>query len=235
MALPKYSYPVYTLKLPSTGKEVKYRPFLVKDEKNLLLSQQSEEEQSMYETLKTVIDSCIIEGVKVQDMAVFDLEYVFTQLRCKSIGEQVELVFTCLNEECKKKGNHTFAINPEVKKNADHTAKIDLFDNVGVMMKYPGTEQMKKIEKLDFTNPDEIIEMIASCIDYVYDDDQVYHTKDQSKKEVLQFVENMPRSASDKIKKFFETMPRLSQTVEYECKHCGEKNEYNVEGIQNFF
>lgn len=235
MALPKYSYPVYTLKLPSTGKEVKYRPFLVKDEKNLLLSQQSEEDVSMYETLKTVIESCVVEGAKVSEMAVFDLEYVFTQLRCKSIGEEVELVFTCVNEECKQKGNHKFQISPEVVKHPDHTPKIELFDGVGAILKYPGTEQMKKIQKLNFNNPDEVIDLIASCIDYIYDDDQVYHAKDQSKKELAQFVENLPRTASDKIKQFFETMPRLSQTIEYECKHCGNKHEYLVEGIQNFF
>jgi hypothetical protein len=232
MALPKYTSPIYTLKVPSSGKDLKYRPFLVKDEKNLLLSQQSEEEVSMYDTLKAVIASCIVEGPKVDDLSVFDIEYIFTQLRCKSIGEQVELVFTCQNEKCGEKEPHTFNIDPEIKKNPEHTNKIELFDSVGIMMKYPGTDQMKKISALNLDNPDEIIEMIASHIDFVYDENQVYTS---SKKETIQFIENLPRSASDKIKRFFETMPKLSQTVSYSCKHCGETNDYVVECIQNFF
>jgi hypothetical protein len=233
MALPKYTFPIYTLQVPSSGKDLKYRPFLVKDEKNLLLSQQSEEEVSMYDTLKTVIASCIVEGPKVDDLSVFDIEYIFTQLRCKSIGEQVELVFTCQNEKCGEKESFSFNIDPEIKKNPEHTNKIELFEDVGVIMKYPGTEQMKKISTLDFNDPDAIIEMIASHVDCVYDNDQVYNSA--TKKETIQFIENLPRDASDKIKKFFETMPKLSQKVEYECKHCGEKHDYLVEGIQNFF
>lgn len=233
MALPKYTFPIYTLTVPSTGKELKYRPFLVKDEKNLLLSQQSEEEVSMYDTLKAVIASCIIDGPKVDDLSVFDIEYIFTQLRCKSIGEQVELVFTCQNEKCGEKEPFSFNINPEIKKHPDHTNKIDLFEDVGVMMKYPGTEQMKKIAALDFNDPDAIIEMIASHVECVFDADQIY--TNPTKKEMIQFIENLPRDASDKIKKFFETMPKLSQEVEYVCKHCGESHKYLVEGIQNFF
>ena len=232
MALPKYSFPIYTLTLPTTGKEIKYRPFLVKDEKNLLLSQQSEEETAMYDTLKTVIASCVVDDTKTEDLSVLDIEYIFTQLRCKSIGEQVELIFTCQNEKCGQKESHTFDIKPEIIKHPEHTNKIELFDDVGVVMKYPGTEQMKKIMALNLNNPEEIIDMIAAHIDYVYDSEQVYSS---SKKELVKFIEELPRSASDKIKKFFETMPKLSQTVPYTCKHCGNTHDYTVEGIQNFF
>ena len=232
MALPKYTFPIYTLTVPSTGKEMKYRPFLVKDEKNLLLSQQSEEEVSMYDTLKTVIASCIVDDTKADSLAVFDIEYIFTQLRCKSIGESVELVFTCQNEECGAKTPHSFEIAPTVVTSAEHTNKIQLFDDVGIMMKYPGVGQMKKIQSLNMDNPDQIIEMIAEHVDFVYDDEQTYSS---SKKELIKFIEDLPRSASDKIKQFFDTMPHLSQTVPYTCKECGKSHEYVVEGIQNFF
>lgn len=233
MSLPKYSYPVYTLVVPSTGKEMKYRPFLVRDEKNLLLSQQSEQVGSMYETLRSVIASCITDKTDVESLAIFDLEYIFTQLRCKSIGEDVELIFTCT--ECGKKTEHLFPIQAEVKMPEGHDKKIALFDNVGAVMKYPGVEQMKTIADIDFKNPEQVIELIASCIDYVYDEDNIYYAKDQTKKELVQFVENLPRNASDKIKNFFETVPKLSQTITFKCKHCDHENEYKVEGIENFF
>jgi hypothetical protein len=235
MGLPKYSYPTYTLTVPSNGKSLKYRPFLVKDEKNLLLSQQSEELMSMYETLKSVIASCIVDDTKIESLAVFDLEYIFTQLRCKSIGEQVELIFTCQNEECKKKEPHTFAIEAKVEKVKDHTNKIHLFDNVGIFMKYPGSEQMMKLTKSDMSNPDDIIELIVSCIDYIYDDETIYHAKEQSKKELVKFVEELPRSAADKLRDFFATIPKLKQTVMYKCKHCETESAYDIEGIENFF
>lgn len=235
MALPRYSYPTYTLTIPSNGKTLKYRPFLVKDEKNLLLSQQSEEEVSMYDTLKGVIASCILDDNKVDQLAVFDLEYIFTQLRCKSIGEQVELIFTCQNDECKKKEPHTFTIDAKVEKPKDHTNKINLFDNVGIVMKYPGTDQLTKITKTDLTNPDNIIDLIVSCIDYIYDDETVYHAKEQSKKELVKFVEDLPKSAADKLRDFFASIPKLKQTVQYTCKHCGTESSYDIEGIENFF
>jgi CRISPR/Cas system-associated protein Csm6 len=102
-------------------------------------------------------------------------------------------------------------------------------------MKYPGTDQMNKIAKYDLKNPDDIIDLIVSCIDYIYDDETVYHSKEQSKKELVKFIEELPRSASDKLQQFFETIPKLKQTVQYKCKHCGTESSYDVEGIENFF
>lgn len=235
MALPKYSYPTYTLTVPSTGKQLKYRPFLVKDEKHLLLSQQSEEALTMYDTLKSVVSNCIVDDTKIDTLAVFDLEYIFTQLRCRSIGEQVELIFTCQNDECKKKEPYTFTIDAKVDKPSNHTNKISLFDNVGIVMKYPGIEQMAKITKNDMSNPDHIIELIASCVDYIYDDETVYHSKEQSKKEMTKFIEDLPRNAADKLRDFFLSIPKLKQDVTYTCKHCGTESLYTIEGIENFF
>lgn len=235
MGLPKYNFPSYTLTVPSTGKELKYRPFLVKDEKSLLLSQQSEEKVSMYTTLKSVISSCILDGTKVDELAVFDIEYIFTQLRCRSIGEEVELVFTCQNTECGKKEPHKFNIDAQVIKHEEHTNNIKLFDDVGIVMKYPSTDTLSKLKEEDLSDPEKIIGLIIECIDFIYNDDQVFHAKDQSKKELIKFIEELPRSAADKMKVFFETSPKLQQTVKYNCKHCGTESEYVIEGIDNFF
>lgn len=236
MALPLYKHPVYTLTLPSTGKEIKYRPFLVKDEKNLLLAQQSEEETNMIETLKNVIGSCILtKDVNVDEMPVFDLEYVFSQLRIKSVGENVELTFTCRNKECKEKTNISFKIDPVLIKSPDHTNKIDLFDDVGVVMKYANVGMLKQIKSLDLNDPEAILNLIIDSIEYVYDTESVYYTNKQSKKEMKEFVESLPREASEKIKRFFETIPKLQQVIEYDCPKCGTHNVYTAEGIESFF
>jgi len=236
MTLPMYKHPVYTTTLPSTGKQIKYRPFLVKDEKNLLLAQQSEEELNMIDTLKTVIADCILDKeINVDDLAIFDLEYMFTQLRSKSVGEEVELIFTCKNDECKEKTKISFKIEPEVIKPEGHSNKIDLFDDVGVVMKYANASILKDISKLDISNPDQILELIVNCIDYIYDKESVYPAKEQKKQDLIKFVEGLPRAPTDKIKKFFETTPRLQQKIEYKCSKCDTHNEYIIEGIDSFF
>lgn len=236
MALPMYKHPTYTLKLPATGKEVKYRPFLVKDEKNLLLAQQSEIEMNMIDTLKNVIKDCILsKDVDVEELPIFDLEYIFTQLRTKSVGENVELLFTCSNEECKEQTKISFKIDPKLEIPEGHSCKIDLFDDVGVMMKYANVEMLKEISNLDLSNPDQIVKLIAKSIDYIYDSESVYPTKEQTEEDLIKFVEGLPRTPTEKIRKFFETTPKLNQLVEYDCPACGKHNEYSVEGIESFF
>lgn len=236
MALPMYKHPVYTLTLPSNGKTLKYRPFLVKDEKSLLLAQQSEEDLTMIDTLKSVISNCIVDkGFDVEELPIFDLEYIFTQLRCKSVGEEVELLFTCKNQDCKKKTKIAFKIDPQLVKPEDHSNKIDLFDDVGVVMKYANANILKSISTMDIQNPDDIMNMVVDSIDYIYDAESVYSSKDEKREDLLKFVEGLPRNASDKIKRFFETTPRLQQKIEYDCPSCGTHNEYIAEGIDSFF
>lgn len=235
-ALPMYKHPVYTTTLPSTGKQVKYRPFLVKDEKNLLLAQQSEEEMNMIDTLKNVIGDCILDkDFDVEELPIFDLEFMFTQLRIKSVGETVELIFTCKEPSCKDKTKISFNIDPVLVKPEGHTNKIDLFDDVGVVMKYPNASLLKEISKMDIQNPDDIVGIVVKSIDYIYDAESVYPAKEQTQEQLVKFVEGLPRTPTEKIKKFFETTPRLQQKVEYECPKCGTHNEYMVEGIESFF
>lgn len=236
MALPMYKHPTYTLKLPATGKEVKYRPFLVKDEKNLLLAQQSEIEMNMLDTLKNVIKDCIVsKDVDVEQLPIFDLEYIFTQLRTKSVGENVELLFTCSNTECKEQTKISFKIDPKLEIPEGHSCKIDLFDDVGVMMKYANVEMLRDIAKLDLNNPDQIVQLIAKSIDYIYDAESVYPSKEQTEADLVKFIEGLPRTPTEKIRLFFETTPKLQQVVEYDCPACSKHNEYAVEGIESFF
>jgi hypothetical protein len=236
MSLPMYKYPVYSMTLPSTKKLIKYRPFLVKDEKNLMLAQQSEDEMNMLDTLKIVVKDCILDkAVNVEDLPIFDLEYLFAIIRSKSVGEDVTLIFTCKNQECKQKTNITFRIDPQLIIPEGHTNKIELFDDVGVVMKYPNAELMKQIEKIQPKDAEGVIDLIVKSIDYIYDKESVYHAKEQTEAELIQFVENLPKKPTENIKKFFATSPRLEQKVEYVCPHCKTENEYTIEGIDSFF
>jgi hypothetical protein len=235
MGLPMYKFPVYFMTLPSNGKKLRFRPFLVKDEKNLLLSQQSEEESNMLDTLKEVIRGCLLDDVNVDDMPIFDIEYIFTQLRAKSVGENVELLFTCKNKECGEQTKIEFKIDPVLVKPEGHTNKIDLFDDVGVVMKYASVPMLADMRKMDLTNPEQIVKLIAQTIDYIYDSESVYPANEQTEQELITFVEGLPKDAATKIKQFFDTTPKLQQIVEYKCPKCGTDNEYTVEGLESFF
>jgi hypothetical protein len=235
MSLPQYKHPIYTLKLPSSGKEVKYRPFLVKDEKNLLLAQQSEDEVTMLDTLKAVISNCILGDTKVDELPIFDIEYIFTQLRAKSVGENVDLLFTCRDKACGEKTKIGFKIEPKLVKEDDHSNKIDLFEDVGVVMKYATVDMLKEIQKLDLNDADAILRMIAHHVDYIYDAESVYPAKEQKEEDLIKFLEDLPTAPTKKLKKFFESTPKLQQVVEYDCPKCGAHNTYTVEGIESFF
>lgn len=236
MALPSQNTPVYTLKIPSTGKEIKYRPFLVKDEKALLIAQQSEDLDVMVSTLKQVIASCVADSIDINSLAIFDLEYIFSQIRAKSVGEFSDLVFTCghCNHE-KNKYNIKLDVSAlQVTKNPEHTNKIPLFDNVGVMMKYPSLDILKKIDK-GFDDPENVIDIITDCIDVIYTDTELFHAKEQTKTELKEFVENLTKDQFDKLETFFATMPKFQKLIEFDCPACGGHNKMMLEGVQNFF
>jgi DNA-directed RNA polymerase subunit M/transcription elongation factor TFIIS len=237
MALPVSKTPVYHLTVPSTGENVKFRPFLVKDEKALLLAQQSEDPVVMINTLKEVIRGCLDDNVNINKLATFDIEYIFAQLRARSVGEIIDLVFTCAN--CEEEGN-TVKLKIDlttikVNKPEDHTDTISLFDNVGVKMKYPDVDMIKKLEAIDEVDMNSIFEVIISCIDYIYDDEQMFYAKETPKAEMMQFVENLTSTQFVKLQAFFETMPKIKHEVDFECPACKHKNHSVLEGINSFF
>lgn len=236
MALPLQSTAIYELKVPSTGKVIRFRPFLVKDEKALLVAQQSDDLNVMINTLKGVIKSCVTDQIDVEELALFDMEYIFSQIRAKSVGEISELIFTC--GHCKEKDNK-FKLSLdvsklEVTKNEAHTNKFVLFDNVGVVMKYPKLDILKRIEK-GFTDVDNVIDIVIDSIDMIYTDQEVYYAKDQTRKELKDFVENLTKEQFDTLESFFATMPKLQHLVQFDCPACGAHNELMLEGVQNFF
>ena len=231
MALPKNNLPVYTLIVPSTKKEMKYHPFVVKDEKALLIAQQSQDEQIMLDTLKQVIESCAVTKIDVDTLATFDIEYIFTQLRAVSVGEIVQLVFRC--EACDDPKAKT-PVNIDLQKlhvltPEGHTTKIPLFDDVGVKMKYPTLATVKKLDG-------EIsLDIIIDCIDFIYDSDEVYSPKDQTREELEDFFNGLTSDQYEKIENFFVTMPRLRHDFSYTCPVCGTQHDRYLEGLSSFF
>lgn len=237
MALPMNNAVTYNLTIPSTGVNVKYRPFLIKEEKALLVAQQSENPKVMMDTLKNVIKDCIKDEVNVDNLATFDLEYIFLQLRAKSVGEIVELSLKC--DTC----TDPKAVAPvnidltklEVEKNPDHTNKIALFDDVGVIMKYPSLETIEKLGSIGDGDFDKLFDVISGCIDSIYTTDELFKTKEQSKQDVVDFLNNLTSDQFAKIQKFFETMPKLRKEISYNCPVCSKKHDKVLEGIGSFF
>ena len=237
MALPMMKAPLYNTIIPSSKKEVKFRPFLVKEEKALLLAQQSEDPKVMINTLKSIIQNCIVDDVDVDKLAIFDYEYLFTQIRAKSVGEIVELMFlcdTCTDEKAKAPVNldiSKFAVEfPE-----GHSNKIELFDDVGIMMKNPNIDTLEKLEQVNDGDVNAIFDVVADCMESVYTTEEVFNTKDQTKQEVLDFLENLTQEQFKKIENFFLTMPKLRQKVEYDCPVCNKHHVKTMEGLESFF
>jgi len=240
MALPVMSTPTYNLVIPSTKKSVKYRPFLVKEEKSILIAQQSEDIVVMVDTLKDVIRSCILEKIDPDTLSTFDLEYIFTQIRAKSVGEIIDLYFPCdvdhgeQNDKAKVKISIDLT-KIEVETPEGHTNKIDLFGEVGIMMKYPTIEIMTKLEKADSDDLDNIFDIVADCVELIYEGDKIHYAKETKKEELLNFLYNLNSEQFIKVQNFFATLPRIKKDVEYNCPICGLHHKKTLEGMQSFF
>ena len=237
MALPKMNAPLYNVTIPSTKKEVKFRPFLVKEEKSLLLAQQSEDPKVMINTLKSIIENCIVDDVDVNKLATFDYEYLFTQIRAKSVGEMIELLFLCDTcDDDKAKAQINLDITKfKVEFPEGHDNKIMLFDDVGIIMNNPTLDTLDKLEKIKEGDVDSIFDVVADCMEAVYNTEEVFYTKDQTKQEVLDFLENLTQEQFKKIEEFFLTMPKLKQIVEYDCPVCNKHHVKSMEGLASFF
>lgn len=241
MALPMNSTPIYTLTVPSSGKQLKFRPFLIKEEKTLLIAQQSEDAVVMVDSLKEVIRSCLdVKGnsdFDVDSLATFDLEYIFTQIRAKSVGEIVDLMMlcdVCTDEKAVAKVSIDLT-KLKVEQNPEHKAKIHLYNDVGIAMKYPTIDVLKKMENVNTSDLDDVFNIVVECIDYIYNEEEVFHAKEQTKQELLDFLNNLSSDQFADVQKFFETMPRLKQDVDYKCPVCNKEHHKVLEGLNSFF
>ena len=238
MPLPKIATPTYELELPSTGKSIKYRPFLVKEEKVLVIALESEDTKQITNAIKAVLKNCVLtKGIKVETLPTFDIEYLFLNIRGKSVGEELEVNIICPDDGETNVPIFIDLDSIQVNKDDDHTNQIKLDDDLMMEMKYPSLEQFIK-NNFDFeegNQMDQSFELIATCIDKIYNEDEVWATADCTKKEVKDFLESMNSSQFKQIEKFFETMPKLKHTIEVTNPNTKVTSEVVLEGLASFF
>ena len=238
MPLPKIATPTYELELPSTGKTIQYRPFLVKEEKLLVIALESDSTKQITTAIKSVIKNCVLtKGVKIEDLPTFDIEYLFLNIRGKSVGEDIEVNIVCPDDD---ETNVTVNVNLDdiqVIKSDDHTDKIKLDDKIMMQMKYPSLDQFIKnnFDISDKNVMDQSFELIASCVDKIFTEDEVWTTSDCTKKEMNDFLEQMNSSQFKEIEAFFQTMPKLSHTIKVTNPNTKVESDVVLEGLASFF
>ena len=237
MPLPKIATPTYELELPSTGATVKYRPFLVKEEKVLVIALESEDNKQITNAIKAVLKSCILsKGIKVENLPTFDIEYLFLNIRGKSVGEDLEVNIICPDDEETQVPVTINLDEIEVQRDDKHTNKIKVDDSIMMEMKYPSLDQFIK-NNFDFNDNmmDQSFDLIATCIDKIYTEDEVWASADCTKKEMKDFLEQMNSNQFKEIEKFFETMPKLSHSITVTNPKTKVKSEVVLEGLASFF
>lgn len=238
MPLPKIATPKYELELPSTGETVQFRPFLVKEEKLLVIALESEDSKEITTAVKTVIQSCILsKGIKVETLPTFDIEFLFLNIRGKSVGEEIEVNIICPDDN-QTQTKVSIDINDiKVQRDDNHTNKIKIDDTIMMQMKYPSLEQFiqNNFNFSDKNAMDQSFELMASCIDQVFTEDDVWAASDCTKKEIKEFIESMNSTQFKDIEKFFETMPKLSHKVKVTNPKTKVKSEVVLEGLASFF
>ena len=238
MPLPKISTPTYELELPSTGKKIEYRPFLVREEKLLVLALESQDTKQISTAIKNVIKNCIeTKGIKVEALPTFDIEYLFLNIRGKSVGEEIEVNIICPDDDRSTVLTKINVDDIQVQKNPDHNNKIKLDDTLMMEMKYPSLDQFVKsnFDLESDNNMEQSFELIASCIDKIYNEEEVWVAADVTKKELNEFLDQMNTTQFKQIEKFFETMPKLSHTVTVKNPNTGVESEVVLEGLSSFF
>ena len=236
--LPKLDVPIYSVNLISTGKPVRFRPFLVKEQKMFLMASESEDSNEMVNIIRQVLKNCVIDEIDIDSLPTFDLEYLFLNLRARSVEEVVDLRYKCNNviDEKKCSGVVEFKLNLlqiEPTKNEKHKDKIQITENLGICFKYPTFDMLQKYEKL--SENEIMIRILVDCIDYIYDKDQIYYSKDSSREELEEFIDNLQQKDLEKFKEFFDTMPEIKKDVHFKCPKCSYEEDITIKGMQSFF
>ena len=240
MPLPTIETPTYELKLPSTNKKIKYRPFLVKEEKILILALESKSQNEITNAVTDVLKKCILtRGIKVDDLPTFDIEYLFLNIRAKSIGEDIKLTVTCPDDGETKVPVTIYVDEIKVIKPKDHKIDIVLDDKMSLRMKYPSLNQFIEsnfdTEDEAETMVDKTFRVVADCMDTIFDGEDAWEAKDYSSQERLDFVQQLNSQQYKKVENFFSTMPKLSHTIEVVNPNTKEKGSVVLEGLADFF
>jgi len=240
MPLPKIATPQYTLDLPSTGKSIKYRPFLVKEEKILILALESEDVKQITSAIKQILKDCILtKGIKVEELPTFDIEYIFLNVRGKSVGEAIELIVTCSDDGTTEVPVKIYIDEIQVQKDPEHSTDINLGDGLVLRMKYPSLNEFIK-NNFDFSSNDvssieKSFDIVSSCIDMVFNADESWAAADCTRKELNDWIETLTPQQFQEVEKFFNTMPKLAHTFKVTNPNTKKESEVTLEGLTSFF
>lgn len=239
MALPKITTPIYELTLPISKKFIKFRPFLVKEQKILLMALESGESGAIESNIKHVLNNCLITDLDIDTLPIVDVEYFFLHLRARSVGEVIESKYKCENEVDGKKCNNMMEtsfnileVNVESPKQLNDT--IVLSDGVGIKLKYPNFDVVERLQEQESAT-DSAFELILDCIDYIYDDENVYHAYESTKEELMSFLESLTSEQFEKLQEFIDNLPKLKKDIQITCSKCGFKHNIRIEGLDSFF
>ena len=240
MPLPTITTPTYELSLPSPGKKIKYRPFLVKEEKILILALETRDQNQITNAVKDVLKKCVItRGIKIDDLPTFDIEYLFLNIRAKSIGEDINMIVTCPDDRKTEVDVTVYVDEIKVIKSKEHVKDINLDKDMTLRMKYPSLNQFIETnfdtEEESQTTVDKTFQLIADCMDTVYTKEDAWDSKDYSPNERLEFIEQLSSKQFKQVEKFFATMPKLSHTIEVTNPNTKKKSKIVLEGLADFF
>lgn len=233
MALPRLNdLPSYSLIIPSSKREVKFRPFLVKEQKILLMALESQDESAILQAVVDTLKSCILDDITENELATFDVEYMFTQIRSKSVGESTTIVLKCL--KCEEDNKIDIKLN-EIEVKFELENKIKINDQFTIEMRYPSYRDIILLSKQEtVTTTEQIVELIALCLDKIYTEDEIINIQDEPKEEIVKFMESLSTEQFDKIVNFIMNLPTIRKDIDFNCQSCEEKNQTTVEGLQSF-
>ena len=234
MALPKLDTPVYELEQPSTGETIKYRPFLVKEQKILMMAQESNDDKQIKEALAGLISNCTFSKVDPFKVPIFDVEFLFLRIRGKSVGEKIDLSLLCPDDNETRVNKSVNLEEIGVNMKVGHTNEIDITDNIKIIMRYPTLDDMSDMSA-DANNIEDVFSMIRRCVHEIHDDKKVYNRVDISDKELEEFIDSLTGEQFEEVGGFFETMPKVQHSVEVTNPKTKKKGEVIIEGIQSFF
>jgi len=236
MALPKLNTPTYELEVPSTDEKIKYRPFLVKEEKILLMAMESKDNAQIINAVKDIVSSCTFGKLNVATMPMFDMEYIFLNIRAKSVGEISKLKVLCPDDKKTYASVELDLTKVEVQVGDDHTNKIELTDDMGMIMTYPTIDSFLE-SGIETINANNMLDVIGSCVLQIYEQkgEKVYQAKDQTKKELTEFIESMNSGQFKKLQSFFDTMPKLKHTIKVKNPKTKKSSDVTLTGLNDFF
>jgi len=235
MALPKLDTPTYTLELPSTGEEIKYRPFLVKEQKTLLILQESEDKRDIINGLQKIVTDCTFDKLNMSKMPIFDFEYLFLKIRCKSVGETAELNLTCPDDNVTTVPVTINLNEIDVQVTEEHTDTIKITDNINMVLRWPTIHDVGDVEVTTDNLVDNVLALLKKCITQINEGDTIHNRTDMSSEELDEFIDSLPSDTFEDVGKYFETMPQLLHVVNITNPNTKVDNEIVIQGLESFF